>query len=56
MKKTRMKRVTISLDQDDYEKFEEIAEEMTCSCSFLIRQSMKQFIKTYIEEKEIHAK
>jgi len=55
MKKPKMKRVTISLDEDDYEKFEEIAMEMTCSCSFLIRQSMKQYIKTYTEEKKENA-
>lgn len=56
MTKSKMKRVTISLDQEDYVKFEEIADEMTCSVSFLIRQSMKQFIKSYDEAKGNNAK
>jgi hypothetical protein len=46
MRNNELKRITITVNERDYSEIEKLAKEMSCSCSFLIRQSMKNLIKS----------
>ena len=44
------RRVTLTLDPEDYRSFERIARESDVSVSWLIRQAMREFLDRYGEQ------
>ncbi len=45
-----MKRVTLTVDPDDYDAINEMAKRSDLSASWLIRRSMREFLEKYIGE------
>lgn len=42
-----MRRVTVTVDPDDYEAFDEIAHSTDVTASWLIRRSMREFLERH---------
>lgn len=50
-KKTKpMKRITVTVDSDDYEALDQLAQRSDVSASWLIRRSMREFLDRYGKE------
>ena len=45
-----MKRVTLTVDPDDYSEIDALARRSNVSASWLIRRSMREFLEKYIGE------
>ena len=55
-KKTKpMKRVTVTVDPDDYAALDQLAERSDVSASWLIRRSMREFLQRHRDDRQIDA-
>lgn len=53
-KKTKpMKRVTVTVDPDDYEALDRLARRSEVSASWLIRRSMREFLQRHRDDEPI---
>ena len=48
-----MKRITVTVDPDDYAAFDSLAETSEVSASWLIRRSMREFLDRHAEKKVV---
>tara|TARA_R110001599_G_C12268910_1_gene661163 strand:- start:1905 stop:2105 length:201 start_codon:yes stop_codon:yes gene_type:complete len=48
-----MKRVTLTVDPDDYEAIDKLARQSDVSASWLIRRSMREFLEQHVGEKKL---
>ena len=55
-KRKPMKRVTITLDPDDYEAFDTLAKGSDVTASWLIRRSMREFLERYGKTNSVSVK
>lgn len=56
-KKTKpMKRVTVTVDPDDYETLDQLARRSDVSASWLIRRSMREFLERHSEDQTIEVR
>ncbi|MCT9000247.1 ribbon-helix-helix domain-containing protein [Chelativorans intermedius] len=51
-----MKRVTITVDPDDYETLDQLARRSDVSASWLIRRSMREFLERHGEDRRIEVR
>ena len=53
-KKTKpLKRVTVTVDPDDYEALDQLARRSDVSASWLIRRSMREFLQRHRDDRPI---
>lgn len=48
-----LRRVTLTVDPDDYSAIDELAKQSDVSASWLIRRSMKEFLDRHTEDERI---
>lgn len=51
-----MKRVTVTVDPDDYEALDQLARRSDVSASWLIRRSMREFLERHSEDRRIEVR
>lgn len=55
-KNKTMKRVTVTVDPDDYSAFDQLAKGSDVTASWLIRRSMREFLDRYAESSTVSVK
>lgn len=53
---SKMTRITISVDPDDYQAFEDLALNEDRSAAWMIRKAMREFLVSHGDEKKTGAK
>lgn len=51
----KMTRITISVDPDDYQAFEDLAQKEDRSAAWMIRKAMREFLDAHGDEKKAGA-
>ena len=52
-KQKPMKRITVTVDPDDYAAFDRMAQHSDVTASWLIRRSMREFIKRHEQDRVV---
>lgn len=48
-----MKRITVTVDPDDYEAFDQLARNSDVTASWLIRRSMREFLQRHANDRTV---